>query len=187
MILLKRANNDLRERRRARTACERRMTTRATSRELHVNQTCCARRESCDSDGVLHMVRTRVLTTGERRRTTMTWAVERERGRHHTRRDGLTRSGTGATHVARTTPKTLSGARRALAAPRAEWVAPTAPRAELATLATPRRLRYRAERQPRRGRRRKEKGEKGGWMRAHHGDERRLRQGELGRRQGWGR
>jgi hypothetical protein len=77
---------------------------RATPRELRVNQTCCARHESCDSDGVLHMVRTRVLTTGERRRTTMTWAVERERGRHHTRRDGLTRSGTGATHVARTTP-----------------------------------------------------------------------------------
>jgi hypothetical protein len=48
------------------------MTTRATPRELHVNQTCCARRESCDSDVVLHMVRTRGLTTGERRRTT--WA-----------------------------------------------------------------------------------------------------------------
>jgi hypothetical protein len=72
MILLKRANNDLRERRHARTACERRMTTRATSRELRVDQTCCAWRESCDSDGVLHMVRTRGLTTGERRRTT--WA-----------------------------------------------------------------------------------------------------------------
>jgi hypothetical protein len=62
MILLKRANSDLRERRRARTTCERRMTTRATSRELHVNQTCCARRESCDSDGVLHMVRTSTST-----------------------------------------------------------------------------------------------------------------------------
>jgi hypothetical protein len=31
------------------------------------------------------------------------------------------------------------------------------------------------------------KKEKGGWMRAHHGDEQRLRQGELGRRRGWGR
>jgi hypothetical protein len=48
------------------------MTTRATSCELRVNQTCCARRESCDSDGVLHMVRTRGLTTGGRRRTS--WA-----------------------------------------------------------------------------------------------------------------
>jgi hypothetical protein len=28
--------------------------------------------------------------------------------------------------------------------------------------------------------------EKGGWTRAHHGDERRLRRGELGRRRGWG-
>jgi hypothetical protein len=66
MILLKRANNDLRERRNAQTACERRMTTRATPHELRVNQTCCARRESCDNDGVLHMVRTGGLTMGER-------------------------------------------------------------------------------------------------------------------------
>jgi hypothetical protein len=72
MILLKRANNDLRERRRARTTRERRMMTRTTPRELRLNQTCCARRESCHSEGVLHMVRTRGLTTGERRQTT--WA-----------------------------------------------------------------------------------------------------------------
>jgi hypothetical protein len=72
MILLKRANSDLRERRRARTTCERHMTTCATSRELRINQACCARRETCDSDGVLHMVRMRGLTMGERRRTT--WA-----------------------------------------------------------------------------------------------------------------
>jgi hypothetical protein len=38
MILLKRANSDLRERRRARTARERRMTTRATTRQLRINQ-----------------------------------------------------------------------------------------------------------------------------------------------------
>jgi N-methylhydantoinase B/oxoprolinase/acetone carboxylase alpha subunit len=43
-----------------------------------------------------------VLLAGHARRTTMTWAVERERGRHHTRRDGSMRSGTGATHAART-------------------------------------------------------------------------------------
>jgi hypothetical protein len=72
MILLKRANSDLRERRRARTTCERRMTTCATSRELRVNQACSVRRETCDSDGVLHMVQMRGLTTGEQRRTT--WA-----------------------------------------------------------------------------------------------------------------
>jgi hypothetical protein len=58
MILLKRANSDLCERRPAR---EQRMTTRATTHELHVNQTCCTRRESSDSEGVLHMVRTRGL------------------------------------------------------------------------------------------------------------------------------
>jgi hypothetical protein len=29
-----------------------RMTTRATTRELRANQTCCARRKSCDSEGV---------------------------------------------------------------------------------------------------------------------------------------
>jgi hypothetical protein len=38
MILLKRANSDLRERRHARTARERRMTTRATTRELCANR-----------------------------------------------------------------------------------------------------------------------------------------------------
>ena len=43
MILLKRTNGDL---------CERRMTTRATTRELRANQTCRARRESWDSEGV---------------------------------------------------------------------------------------------------------------------------------------
>jgi hypothetical protein len=53
MILLKRANSDLRERRRARTARERRMTTRVTTRELHANQTCRAQHESCDSEGVM--------------------------------------------------------------------------------------------------------------------------------------
>jgi hypothetical protein len=82
MILLKRANNDLSKRRRARTARERRMMTRATPHELRVNQTCCARWESCDSEGVLHMVRTRGLTTGERRRTT--WARRTTARRRHT-------------------------------------------------------------------------------------------------------
>jgi hypothetical protein len=70
MILLKRANSDLRERRRARTARERRMTTRATTRQLRINQMCCTWCEPCDSEGVLHMVRTRGLTTGEWRQTT---------------------------------------------------------------------------------------------------------------------
>jgi hypothetical protein len=70
MILLKRANSDLHKRRRARTARERHMTTRATTRQLRINQMCCTRCESYDSEGVLHMVRTWGLTTGEWRQTT---------------------------------------------------------------------------------------------------------------------
>jgi hypothetical protein len=31
------------------------MKTRATTRELRANQTCCARRESCDSEGVTEL------------------------------------------------------------------------------------------------------------------------------------
>jgi hypothetical protein len=133
MILLKRANSDLRERRRARTACARKSDVLRATWIMRQRWSF-----AYGSDEGPYHGRT-VINDSDMGGGARTRQASHAQGWSDAVRD---RSHACCTDCAEEPPRRTPS----VAAPRAERVAPTAPRAELATLATPRRSGCRAPR-----------------------------------------